>query len=64
MGKSAFAERLARQGRRVLFVATAEAHDEDMKRRIAALTEIQGSFSYAERPQTRGFRCPESVELE
>lgn len=35
-GKSAFAERLARQGRRVLFVATAEACDEDMKRRIAA----------------------------
>ena len=34
-GKSAFAERLARQGRRVLFVATAEARDEDMKRRIA-----------------------------
>ena len=35
-GKSGFAERLARQGRRVLFVATAEARDEDMKRRIAA----------------------------
>ena len=35
-GKSAFAERLARRGRRVLFVATAEARDEDMKRRIAA----------------------------
>jgi len=34
-GKSAFAERLARRGRRVLFVATAEARDEDMKRRIA-----------------------------
>ena len=34
-GKSAFAERLARQGRRLLFVATAEARDEDMKRRIA-----------------------------
>ena len=35
-GKSSFAERLARQGRRVLFVATAEALDDDMKRRIAA----------------------------
>ena len=35
-GKSAFAERLARRGRRVLFVATAEARDEDMERRIAA----------------------------
>lgn len=38
-GKSAFAERLARRGRRVLFVATAEPRDEDMKRRIAAHRE-------------------------
>ena len=35
-GKSAFAERLARRDGRVLFVATAEARDQDMKRRIAA----------------------------
>ena len=35
-GKSSFAERLAGQGGRVLFVATAEALDDDMKRRIAA----------------------------
>ena len=35
-GKSAFAEQLAEQGRRVLFVATAEALDKDMKRRIDA----------------------------
>ena len=35
-GKSAFAERLALQGKRVLFVATAEALDDDMARRIAA----------------------------
>ena len=34
-GKSSFAERLARQGGRVLFVATAEALDDDMRRRIA-----------------------------
>ena len=34
-GKSAFAERLARQGGRVLYVATAEALDESMERRIA-----------------------------
>ena len=35
-GKSRFAERLAMQGKRVLFVATAEALDNDMARRIAA----------------------------
>lgn len=35
-GKSAFAEQLAMQGQRVLFVATAEALDEDMTQRIAA----------------------------
>ncbi len=34
-GKSSFAERLARQRHRVLYVATAEALDEDMERRIA-----------------------------
>ena len=35
-GKSALAERLASQRERVLFVATAEALDADMERRIAA----------------------------
>ena len=34
-GKSAFAEKLASQRERVLFVATAEALDDDMRRRIA-----------------------------
>ena len=34
-GKSAFAERLAKQGGRVLYVATAEALDKEMERRIA-----------------------------
>ena len=34
-GKSSFAERLAGEARRVLYVATAEALDDDMKRRIA-----------------------------
>ena len=34
-GKSALAERLAAKSERVLFVATAQALDEDMKRRIA-----------------------------
>ena len=34
-GKSAFAERLAGEGGRVLFVATAQAGDEDMTQRIA-----------------------------
>ncbi len=35
-GKSAFAERLAKRGGRALFVATSEALDDDMARRIAA----------------------------
>lgn len=35
-GKSRLAERLAMQDKRVLFVATAEALDDDMARRIAA----------------------------
>lgn len=35
-GKSSLAERLAMQGERVLFVATAEALDDDMRSRIAA----------------------------
>ena len=35
-GKSAFGERLAGSGRRVLFAATAEAGDSDMAERIAA----------------------------
>ena len=35
-GKSSFAEQLADQGGKVLFVATAEALDDDMERRIAA----------------------------
>ena len=35
-GKSAFAQRLASDGKRVLFVATAEAGDAEMAARIAA----------------------------
>ena len=35
-GKSTTAEKMARGGQRVLFVATAEALDEEMERRIAA----------------------------
>ncbi|MCL4531950.1 MAG: bifunctional adenosylcobinamide kinase/adenosylcobinamide-phosphate guanylyltransferase, partial [Actinobacteria bacterium] len=36
-GKSAMAERMAREwGGRVTFVATAEAHDEEMRQRIMA----------------------------
>ena len=35
-GKSALAERLAARGERVLYVATAEGRDEEMRRRIAA----------------------------
>ncbi len=35
-GKSAAAERLAQAGRRVLFIATAEALDDEMRRRISA----------------------------
>lgn len=35
-GKSTYAQQLAEQGNRVLFVATAEAGDEEMARRISA----------------------------
>ena len=35
-GKSALAERIAARGKRVLYVATAEGRDEEMRRRIAA----------------------------
>lgn len=42
-GKSAFAEGLARQGGRVLYVATAQAFDEAMERRIAAHQEQRPS---------------------
>ena len=35
-GKSALAERIAGRGERVLFVATAEGRDEEMRRRIAS----------------------------
>ena len=38
-GKSTLAEQLARQGERVLYVATAEGRDEEMRRRIAARPE-------------------------
>ncbi len=38
-GKSTHAQRLAASGRRVLFVATAEARDEDMRTRIASHRE-------------------------
>ena len=38
-GKSSYAQRLAAGGKRVLFVATAEAGDEEMKARISAHRE-------------------------
>ena len=50
-GKSAAAERLAQAGRRVLFIATAEALDEDMARRIAAHRERRpGGWDTLEEP--------------
>lgn len=38
-GKSAYAQQIAAAGRRVLFVATAEAHDDEMAARIRAHRE-------------------------
>lgn len=50
-GKSAAAERLAHAGRRVLFIATAEALDEDMTRRIAAHRDRRpGAWDTLEEP--------------
>ena len=40
-GKSDFAQELAKNGERVLFVATAEARDEEMARRIAAHRKLR-----------------------
>lgn len=42
-GKSAYAQRLAAKGERVLFVATAEARDQDMEARIEAHRESRPS---------------------
>lgn len=57
-GKSAAAERLAHAGRHVLFIATAEALDEDMARRIAAHREHRPSgWDTLEEPLDPGGRA-------
>ena len=62
-GKSAFAEHLARQGRRVLFVATAEALDDDMSRRIAAhRLRRPVEWSTIEEPVNLASRLPSELE--
>ncbi len=62
-GKSAFAERLARQRGNVLFVATAQALDEDMKRRIAAHRRIRPSdWSTLEEPLALASAIPSALQ--
>ena len=68
-GKSTYAQRLAASGRRVLFVATAEPGDEEMKARIVAHRQsrpadwdtleepidLAGAFEAAPTPATTPF---------
>ena len=62
-GKSAFAERLAQQGRNVLFVATAQALDEDMERRIAAHRQRRPSnWNTLEEPLELALAVPPALE--
>lgn len=62
-GKSAFAERLAKQGGRVLYVATAEALDEDMERRIAAHRQQRpGEWDTLEEPLELASTLPSALE--
>ncbi len=62
-GKSSFAERLARQRGRVLFAATAEALDADMKRRITAHQEQRPrEWGTLEEPMELASALPPALE--
>ena len=62
-GKSAFAERLAQQAGRVLFVATAQAQDDDMRRRIGAhRAKRPPEWSTLEEPHDLASVIPSALE--
>ena len=62
-GKSAFAEQLARQRGNVLFVATAQALDEDMERRIAAHQRLRPpDWSTLEEPLELASAIPPALQ--
>ena len=62
-GKSAFAERLAQQAGRVLFVATAQAQDDDMRRRIGAhRAKRPPEWSTLEEPHDLASAIPSALE--
>ncbi len=61
-GKSSCAENLARQGERTLFVATAEALDDDMRRRIMKHRERRpASWDTLEEPLDPAAAIPSSL---
>ncbi len=62
-GKSAFAERLAQQAGRVLFVATAQAQDDDMRRRIGVhRAKRPPEWSTLEEPHDLASAIPSALE--
>ena len=62
-GKSAFAERLAQHAGRVLFVATAQAQDDDMRRRIGAhRAKRPPEWSTLEEPHDLAPAIPSALE--
>ena len=62
-GKSAFAQRLAHRRGNVLFVATAQALDEDMKRRIAAHRRLRPpEWGTLEEPLELAFAIPPALK--
>lgn len=62
-GKSAFAEQVAQQAGRVLFVATAQAQDDDMRQRIRAhRAKRPPEWSTLEEPHNLASAIPSALE--
>ncbi len=64
-GKSYFAQEMAKKAQRVLFVATAEAGDEDMRRRIEKHKESRpATWRTLEAPSRIGHRIEQEIDGE